>query len=128
MNIQIFGKAKCFETKKALRYFKERKIPVQYIDLTQKPMSKGEYRSVKTAVGGWQAMVNEKAKGYEDCYLPYLAYEEDVDEKILGNQGILKLRKFIFHKKYNYQQLFLPYGKLIANEIISHQNMHDENS
>ena len=67
MNIQIFGKAKCFETKKALRYFKERKIPVQYIDLMQKPMSKGEYRSVKTAVGGWQAMVNEKAKGYEDC-------------------------------------------------------------
>lgn len=90
MNIQIFGKAKCFETKKALRYFKERKIPVQYIDLMQKPMSKGEYRSVKTAVGGWQAMVNEKAKGYEDCYLPYLAYEEDVDEKILKNQGILK--------------------------------------
>ena len=90
MNIQIFGKAKCFETKKALRYFKERKIPVQYIDLMQKPMSKGEYRSVKTAVGGWQAMVNEKAKGYEDCFLPYLAYEEDVDEKILGNQGILK--------------------------------------
>ena len=35
-------------------------------------------------------MVNEKAKGYEDCYLPYLAYEEDVDEKILENQGILK--------------------------------------
>ena len=90
MNIQIFGKAKCFETKKALRYFKERKIPVQYIDLMQKPMSKGEYRSVKTAVGGWQAMVNEKAKGYEECYLPYLAYEEDVDEKILENQGILK--------------------------------------
>ena len=75
---------------RALRYFKERKIPVQYIDLTQRPMSKGEYRSVKTAVGGWQAMVNEKAKGYEDCYLPYLAYEEDVDEKILENQGILK--------------------------------------
>ena len=39
--IQIFGKAKCFDTKKAIRYFKERKIPVQYIDIKQKPMSKG---------------------------------------------------------------------------------------
>ena len=38
MNIQIFGTSKCFDTKKAIRYFKERKIPVQYIDIKQKPM------------------------------------------------------------------------------------------
>lgn len=88
--IQIFGKAKCFDTKKAIRYFKERKIPVQYIDIKQKPMSKGEYRSVKAAMGGWQALVDEKAKEYEDCYLPYLAVETDIDEKILENQQILK--------------------------------------
>ena len=42
--IQIFGKAKCFDTKKE----------------------------------------------YEDCYLPYLAVETDIDEKILENQQILK--------------------------------------
>ena len=88
--IQIFGKAKCFDTKKAIRYFKERKIPVQYIDIKQKPMSKGEYRSVKAAMGGWQALVDEKAKEYEDCYLPYLTVETDIDEKILENQQMLK--------------------------------------
>ena len=88
--IQIFGKAKCFDTKKAIRYFKERKIPVQYIDIKQKPMSKGEYRSVKAAMGGWQALVDEKAKEYEDCYLPYLTVETDIDEKILENQQIFE--------------------------------------
>ena len=51
MNIQIFGKSKCFDTKKAERYFKERKIKYQLINMTEKGMSKGEYNSVKQAVG-----------------------------------------------------------------------------
>ena len=47
MNIQIFGTNKCFDTKKAQRYFKERGIKFQFIDLAQKNFSKGEYNSVK---------------------------------------------------------------------------------
>ena len=54
MNIQIFGKSKCFDTKKAERYFKERKIKYQLINMTEKRMSKGEYNSVKQAVGGYK--------------------------------------------------------------------------
>ena len=50
MNIQIFGKAKCFDTKKAERYFKERRIKYQYVDLSKFGISKGELRSVKTAL------------------------------------------------------------------------------
>ena len=46
MNIQIFGKSKCFDTKKAERYFKERKIKYQLINMTEKGMSKGEYNSL----------------------------------------------------------------------------------
>ena len=46
MNIQIFGLKKCSETRKAQRFFKERRIPVHFIDLSQKEMSKGELRSV----------------------------------------------------------------------------------
>ena len=46
MNIQIFGLSKCFDTKKAQRWFKERSIKFQYIDLSQKSLSKGEYNSV----------------------------------------------------------------------------------
>ena len=52
MNIQIFGTTKCFDTKKAQRYFKERGIKFQMIDLAQKGMSKGELDSVLRAVGG----------------------------------------------------------------------------
>ena len=49
MNIQIFGKNKCFDTKKAQRWFKERGIKFQMIDLAQKGMSRGELDSVLPA-------------------------------------------------------------------------------
>ena len=44
MNIQIFGTRKCFDTKKAERYFKERGIRYQFIDMKEKGMSGGEFR------------------------------------------------------------------------------------
>jgi arsenate reductase-like glutaredoxin family protein len=63
MNIQIFGKAKCFDTKKAERYFKERGVKFQSIDILQKGLSKGELNSVISAVG-LDALVSEKAPEY----------------------------------------------------------------
>ena len=65
MNIQIFGTKKCFDTKKAERYFKERNIKYQLIDLKEKGMSKGEYTSVKQAVGGLDVMLNDDCKDKE---------------------------------------------------------------
>ena len=65
MNIQIFGAKKCFDTKKAERYFKERNIKVQFIDMKEKGMSRGEFTSVMQAVGGIDAMINDKAKDKE---------------------------------------------------------------
>ena len=62
MNIQIFGTTKCFDTKKAQRYFKERGIRFQMIDLKEKGMSRGEFDNVARAVGGWQNLVNPAAK------------------------------------------------------------------
>ena len=56
MNIQIFGKSKCFDTKKAERYFKERGIRFQSINLSEKGMSKGEFNRVKQAVGGLESV------------------------------------------------------------------------
>ena len=47
MNIQIFGKSKCFDTKKAERYFKERRIKYQYVDIIKYGMSEGEFRNIK---------------------------------------------------------------------------------
>ena len=51
MNIQIFGASKCFDTKKAQRWFKERRIPVQDVDVRRFGMSRGELTSVARAVG-----------------------------------------------------------------------------
>ena len=62
MNIQIFGTNKCFDTKKAMRYFKERNIKYQFVDMKEKGLSKGEYNSIKQAVGGLEKMLNPKCK------------------------------------------------------------------
>ena len=62
MNIQVFGTKKSFDTKKAQRYFKERRVKFQFIDLKEKGMSKGELESVARAVGGIDVLVDPKAK------------------------------------------------------------------
>ena len=87
MNIQIFGRSKCFESKKAERYFKERRIKFQYIDIDKYPMSRGEFQSVRSAVG-LDSMINEKTGGAE--LLKYLAYDADREEKLLEDQKLIK--------------------------------------
>lgn len=89
MNIQIFGKSKCFDTKKAERYFKERKIKYQLIDVSKYGMSKGEYNSVKQAVGGFFPLIDEKSKAYESCYIAYIS-DEDKEEKLLEEPKLFK--------------------------------------
>lgn len=88
MNIQIFGKTKCFDTKKAQRYFKERGIRFQMIDVMQKPPSRGELDSIIRAVGGMDALLDSKAKGY--AMLAYLAHDADKYEKVLEDGALLK--------------------------------------
>lgn len=90
MNIQIFGTKKCFDTKKAERYFKERNIKYQLIDLKEKGMSKGEYTSVKQAVGGLDVMLNDDCKDKDALVLIKYIATEDRDEKVLENQKVLK--------------------------------------
>lgn len=90
MNIQIFGTNKCFDTKKAIRYFKERNIKYQYIDMKEKGMSKGEYLSVKKAVGGLDNMLDENCKDKEALDLVKYIADECKDEKLLANQNVLR--------------------------------------
>ena len=87
MNIQIFGKTKCFDTKKAERYFKERKIKFQRIDLSSIGISRGEFRSVKSAVG-LNNMIDDKISGAQ--IVKHLAYDEDKEEKLIENPAFLK--------------------------------------
>lgn len=90
MNIQIFGKSKCFDTKKAERYFKERRIKCQLIDVAKYGMSKGEYNSVKNAVGGMDKLFDEKSKAYEEHFIKYLASAEAKEEKLLEHPELFK--------------------------------------
>ena len=90
MNIQIFGTKKCFDTKKAERYFKERNIKYQLTDLKEKNMSKGELNNVLSAVGGLDAVINPDAKDQDTVALiKYIAPEDKID-KLLENQQVLK--------------------------------------
>lgn len=90
MNIQIFGKNKCFDTKKAQRYFKERGIKFQFVDLKVKGMSKGELDSVMKAVGGFDKIFDENSKDKDALLVKYLASDDAKIEKLLENPMLLK--------------------------------------
>ena len=89
MNVQIFGTKKSFDTKKAQRYFKERRIKVQFIDLKEKEMSKGELTSVMQAVGGIDKLLNPKAKDEETLALIQHLTPSQRFDKLLENQQVL---------------------------------------
>lgn len=82
MNIQIFGSKKCFDTKKAERYFKERRIKYQYIDIVRYGLSKGELNSVKAAVG-LEELINTGSKAYKDLNLHRISAGNSSREQIL---------------------------------------------
>ena len=86
MNIQIFGKSKCFDTKKAERWFKERRIRFQAIDLKKYGMSRGELTSVRAAVG-LEALIDPKHP--DATLLQYLAYDQDKMEKLFEDPTLL---------------------------------------
>lgn len=90
MNIQIFGKKKCFETKKAERYFKERKIKVQYIDILDKGVSKKEYESIKQAVGGINTLLDSQSSYYSMLYIEHQQSEYAKEVKLLEEPGLFK--------------------------------------
>jgi arsenate reductase (glutaredoxin) len=84
MNIQIFGVDKCFDTKKAQRYFKERNIKFQYIDLTVKSLSKRELDSVEAAVG-LANLINKSLNDYERLNLDKINSSTIKKEILLEN-------------------------------------------
>ena len=90
MNIQIFGTKKNADTRKAERFFKERGIKSQFIDLKEKGLSKGEFRQVCNAVGGLDAIIDPDCKDKDLLALVKYLVPEDKEQKVLENQSILK--------------------------------------
>ena len=85
--IQIFGTKKCFETKKAQRFFKEHRTPVQFINLGEKAMSKGELGSVRRSVP-LEELIDTECKEYEKLNLKYI--QHDIEEKLLEHPLLFK--------------------------------------
>ena len=87
MNIQIYGKAKCFDTKKAERYFKERRIKYQFVDIIRYGMSRRELESVKNAVG-LEELIDKEDQDYP--LIQYLASHEAKLEKLYEEPFLIK--------------------------------------
>lgn len=90
MNIQIYGRSKCYDTQKAERYFKERKIPFQRIDLPRYGLSAGEFRSVCQAVGGWQELLDPHARDQTAVLIRHLADPQDSISKLMAHPRYMR--------------------------------------
>ncbi len=91
MNIQIFGTKKSSDTRKAERFFKERGIKFQSIDLKEKGLSKGEFQSVLQAVGGLDAMIDPDCKDKDLLALVRYIAEEDKAQKVFEKQAVIRM-------------------------------------
>ena len=90
MNIQIFGTKKCNDTKKAERFFKERGIKYQFVDMKEKGMSKGEFTAVAALNGGMENLLDENCKDQDTLFLIKYLAEDAKLEKILENPQVIK--------------------------------------
>ena len=99
MNIQIFGTNKCFDTKKAERFFKERRIPYQRIDLLRYGMSGGEFDSVLRAVGGIDALINWEGRSPTLDLLRYTDDPRTKEDKVFYEPGLMRTPVVRFGKK-----------------------------
>lgn len=90
MNIQIFGKSKCFDTKKAERYFKERRIKYQYVDLNRYGMSGREFDSVLRAVGGIDALIDWNGKHPDIALLKYMDDQRAKEDRVFEEPLLMK--------------------------------------
>lgn len=90
MNIQIFGKSKCFDTQKAQRYFKERRIKFQSVDLLRFGMSGKEFDSVVRAVGGIDNLIDWDSKSEEITLMKYMDDKIAKEDKVFDNPKLMK--------------------------------------
>lgn len=91
MNIQIFGTKKSNDAKKAERWFKERRIRFQYIDMKEKGIAKGELESVAHATGGLEALIDLACKDGYALALVQHTPKAMLEGVLLENQQVIKL-------------------------------------
>ena len=87
--VQVFGTRKCQDTRKAERYFKERGIRIQAVDLAEKGLSPGELRAVAARVGGIEALIDRDGKRYVNQGLKHSAPTGPRIEQLLLEDPLL---------------------------------------
>lgn len=90
MNIQIFGKNKCFDTKKAERYFKERRIKYQYVDLLRYGFSGKEFDAVLRGVGGIDNLIDWESKSDQVTMMKYMEDIRAKEDKAFDDPSLMK--------------------------------------
>lgn len=90
MNIQIFGKNKCFDTKKAERWFKERRIKYQSIDLKRYGMSGKEFDSVLRAVSSIDNLIDWDSKDEQITLMKYMDDRQVKEDKVFNDPTLMK--------------------------------------
>ena len=90
MNIQIFGKSKCFDTKKAERYFKERRIKFQSVDLLRYGLSGKEFDAVLRGVGGVDKLIDWDSKAQEITLMKYMDDVRAKEDKVFDNPQLMR--------------------------------------
>ena len=89
MNIQIFGTKKSADTRKAERFFKERRIRFQFIDLSDKGISRGELTSVISAVGGIDRLIYDTDDDFA-ALMSVLVPEQKIDKLLERQDAIIQ--------------------------------------
>lgn len=90
MNIQIFGKNKCFDTKKAERYFKERRIKYQFVDLIRYGLSGKEFDAVLRGVGGVDHLIDWEGKSQEIAIMKYMEDARAKEDKLFDDPSLMR--------------------------------------
>ena len=90
MNIQIFGTKKSADARKAERWFKERRVKYQYIDLADKGISRGELRGIAQACGGLDALLDEAARDRDALALVKYTATAQKEDALLSHPQILR--------------------------------------
>ena len=90
MNIQIFGKSKCFDSKKAERYFKERRVKYQYVDLLRFGLSGKEFDAVLRGVGGIDNLIDWNNKSQEITNMRYMDNKTVKEDKVFDDPGLMR--------------------------------------
>ena len=90
MNIQIFGKSKCFDTKKAERYFKERRIKYQMVDLLRYGLSGKEFDAVLRGVGGIDNLIDWDGKSSEITLMKYMDDIRAKEDKVFADPSLMR--------------------------------------